>query len=142
VVAYLSLDANQRLPWCDQTPPGVITLPIRAPLSQLESGGVLSRVNTEYHERCTSRLVIMRRSPPEAERRYGTISMMSVITMADSAQISNKLRPPCSRCGKPLILTCIIPEKPDIELRVYYCASCGANDRVIALVGAAAPDLR
>jgi hypothetical protein len=48
------------------------------------------------------------------------------------------LRPPCSRCGKPLILTCIIPEKPGIELRVYYCASCGASDRVIALVGAAA----
>ena len=64
--------------------------------------------------------------------------MMSVITVADSAQILNKLRPPCSRCGKPLILTCIIPEKPGIELRVYYCASCGASDRVIALVGAAA----
>jgi len=25
--------------------------------------------------------------------------------MADSAQISNKLRPPCTKCGKPLLLT-------------------------------------
>jgi len=68
--------------------------------------------------------------------------MMSVITMADSTEISNKLQPPCSRCGNPLLLACIIPEKPGIELRVYYCASCEANDRVIAPVGAAAaPDL-
>ena len=64
-------------------------------------------------------------------------------TLADSAQISNKLRPPCSRCGKPLLLSSIIPAKPGSELRVYYCASCGANDRVIAPLGAAAvPDLR
>jgi hypothetical protein len=64
-------------------------------------------------------------------------------TLADSAQIPNKLRPPCSRCGKPLLLSSIIPAKPGSELRVYYCASCGANDRVIAPVGAAAaPVLR
>src|SRR6266566_8782397 len=52
--------------------------------------------------------------------------------MADSAQISNKLRPPCTKCGKPLLLTRREPEKPGFELRVCYCASCGASDRVIA----------
>src|SRR5258705_10384669 len=63
--------------------------------------------------------------------------------MADSTQISNKLRPPCTKCGKPLLLTRSEPEKPGFELRVYYCASCGASDRVIApLWAGAAPDLR
>ncbi len=52
--------------------------------------------------------------------------------MADSTRRSNKLRPPCTNCGKPLLLTRREPEKPGFELRVYYCASCGASDRVIA----------
>ena len=51
--------------------------------------------------------------------------------MSDSTQKSANLRPPCSRCGKPLILTHVEPKQPGFELRVYYCASCGAGDRVI-----------
>jgi hypothetical protein len=35
-------------------------------------------------------------------------------------------------CGKPLLLTRREPEKSGFELRVYYCASCGASDRVVA----------
>jgi DNA-directed RNA polymerase subunit RPC12/RpoP len=49
--------------------------------------------------------------------------------MADSTQ--NKLRPPCTNCSKPLLLTRLEPEKPGFELRVYYCAACGASDRVV-----------
>src|SRR5437879_13457389 len=62
--------------------------------------------------------------------------------MADSAQISNKLRPPCTKCGKPLLLTRREPEKPGFARCVYYCASCGASDRAIATFWTgAAPDL-
>jgi len=33
------------------------------------------------------------------------------------------LRPPCYRCGRPLILTRIEPEEAGLELRTYYCAA-------------------
>ena len=56
--------------------------------------------------------------------------MAYVTPMPDSPQ--NKLRPPCTKCGKPLLLTRREPEKSGFELRVYYCASCGASDRAIA----------
>jgi hypothetical protein len=41
-----------------------------------------------------------------------------------------QLRPPCSRCGKPLLLTRIEPEQPGVEIRIYYCASSGPGDRL------------
>jgi hypothetical protein len=44
----------------------------------------------------------------------------------------DNLRPPCSRCGRPLILTRIEPEEPGFDLRIYYCAHCEANETVIA----------
>ena len=44
----------------------------------------------------------------------------------------DRLRPPCSRCGRPLLLTRIEPEEPDFDLRTYYCAFCQANETVIA----------
>jgi hypothetical protein len=52
--------------------------------------------------------------------------------MADIAKKSSNLRPPCSKCEKPLILTRTEPEQPGFELRVYFCASCAASDRVVA----------
>jgi hypothetical protein len=52
--------------------------------------------------------------------------------MADSTKISSTLRPPCSRCGKPTILKRNEPEEPGFGLRIFYCASCAACDRVIA----------
>ena len=58
--------------------------------------------------------------------------------MPDKTQISNELRPPCSRCGKPLLLTLRQSASPGFELRIYYCASCAASDRVIAPLRAAA----
>jgi hypothetical protein len=58
--------------------------------------------------------------------------------MPDKTQISNELRPPCSRCGKPLLLTLHQPASPGFELRIYYCASCAVSDRVIAPFRAAA----
>jgi hypothetical protein len=44
----------------------------------------------------------------------------------------DRLRPPCSRCGRPLLLTRIEPEEPDFDLRMYYCAFCEDNETVIA----------
>jgi len=57
-------------------------------------------------------------------------------------QISNDFRPPCSRCGKPLLLTLHQPASPGFEFRIYYCASCAASDRVIAPRAAAAQGFR
>jgi hypothetical protein len=44
----------------------------------------------------------------------------------------DRLRPPCSRCGRPLLLTRIEPEESGFDLRTYYCAFCQANETVIA----------
>ena len=44
------------------------------------------------------------------------------------------LRPPCSRCSRPLILTRFEPEEPGFGLRVYYCAACEANETIIVPV--------
>jgi hypothetical protein len=45
------------------------------------------------------------------------------------------LRPPCSKCGRPLILTKIEPEEPEFDLRTYYCAACATSEVIIAAVG-------
>jgi hypothetical protein len=44
--------------------------------------------------------------------------------------------------GKPLLLTLHQPASPGFELRIYYCASCAASDRVIAPRAAAAQGFR
>jgi formamidopyrimidine-DNA glycosylase len=41
-------------------------------------------------------------------------------------------RPPCSRCGRPLILTRIEPEGTGFDLRTYYCAHCQSHEAVTA----------
>jgi hypothetical protein len=46
----------------------------------------------------------------------------------------DNIRPPCSKCGRPLILTRIEPEEPGFDLRTYYCAACAATETVIAPV--------
>jgi hypothetical protein len=43
-------------------------------------------------------------------------------------------RPPCSKCGRPLMLTRIEPEKPGFDQRTYYCASCRTTETIIAPV--------
>jgi hypothetical protein len=47
----------------------------------------------------------------------------------------DNLRPPCSRCGRPLVLTKIEPEEPGFDLRTYYCAACEATEVIIAAIG-------
>lgn len=49
-------------------------------------------------------------------------------------KLVDNLRPPCSACGKPLILTRIEPEAPGHDLRIYYCAACGSNETLVAAV--------
>src|SRR5580698_6012432 len=38
----------------------------------------------------------------------------------------DNLRPPCSKCGRPLVLTKIEPEEPGFDLRTYYCSRAKA----------------
>jgi hypothetical protein len=56
--------------------------------------------------------------------------------MADTPKyvFKDTLRPPCSRCGRPLLLTRIEPEEPGFDLRMYYCAFCGTNESIIAVI--------
>jgi hypothetical protein len=58
--------------------------------------------------------------------------------MPNKTQLSNELRPPCSRCGKPSLLTLHQHASPGFELRIYYCASCATSYRVIAPIRVAA----
>jgi hypothetical protein len=46
----------------------------------------------------------------------------------------DNLRPPCTGCGRPLVLTRIEPEEPGFDLRTYYCAFCQADETIIAAV--------
>src|SRR6202048_691241 len=46
--------------------------------------------------------------------------------------LSDSLRPPCSQCGRPLLLTRIEPEEPGFDLRMYYCVFCATNESIIA----------
>jgi hypothetical protein len=57
----------------------------------------------------------------------------TVVDPLDFKFVDN-LRPPCSSCGRPLILTRIEPEDPGFDLRIYYCAHCAANETIIAAV--------
>jgi hypothetical protein len=44
----------------------------------------------------------------------------------------DRLRPPCSRCGRQQLLTRIEPEEAGFDLRTYYCAFCQDNEVVVA----------
>ena len=49
-------------------------------------------------------------------------------------QFVDRLLPPCSRCGRPLLLTRIEPEEAGFDLRTYYCAVCQDNEIVVAAI--------
>jgi len=41
-------------------------------------------------------------------------------------------RPPCPRCGRPMWLARIEPDKPDYDRRTFECSECGhEEDRVV-----------
>ena len=46
----------------------------------------------------------------------------------------DNLRPPCSKCARPSILTRIEPEEPGYDLRTYYCATCKDIEVIIAAI--------
>ena len=85
---------------------------------------------SEMRLTCLAYLIRSAEGPQKLRGLFAAPRGASEITalMTDSTQISNKLRPPCSRCGEPLLLSTILPAKPGSELRVYYCASCGPKD--------------
>jgi hypothetical protein len=69
--------------------------------------------------------------------RFSTgISAVEFNAMADvpKYQFVDNFRPPCSKCGRPLMLTRIEPEKPGFDQRTYYCPSCRATETIIAPV--------
>ena len=45
----------------------------------------------------------------------------------------DKLRPLCSKCGRPLLLTGIETEEPGFG-RTYYCAACEDTEVIIAAI--------
>jgi hypothetical protein len=59
-----------------------------------------------------------------------------VITMTDPLALKfvDTIRPPCSKCGRSLILTKIEPEEPGFDLRTYYCAACEDSEVIIAAI--------
>jgi hypothetical protein len=61
---------------------------------------------------------------------------MLACAMADPLdfKLVDNLRPPCSKCGRPLMLTRIEPEEPGFDLRTYYCAFCQFHETLIAQV--------
>jgi hypothetical protein len=58
--------------------------------------------------------------------RFSTANALADLTLIDPPkfQFVDNFRPPCSRCGRPLVLTRIEPWDPGSDLRVYYCAHC------------------
>jgi hypothetical protein len=68
--------------------------------------------------------------------RFSTGTSVESSALADvpEYQFVDNLRPPCSQCGRPLILTCIAPEEPGFDLRTYFCAACYVSETVIAPV--------
>jgi hypothetical protein len=53
---------------------------------------------------------------------------------APKYKLVDNLRPPCAKCGRPLLLTRIEPEEPGFDLRTYYCAHCESNETIIARI--------
>ena len=47
-------------------------------------------------------------------------------------KFASKDRPPCSRCGRPLILTRIESSEPGFDMRTYFCAYCADQETVVA----------
>lgn len=59
-----------------------------------------------------------------------------VVIMTDppAYKFVDTIRPPCSKCGRPMVLTRIEPEEPGFDLRTYCCAACEATEVIIAAI--------
>jgi hypothetical protein len=69
-------------------------------------------------------------SRPELFRKMADLS----VTEPPKFKFFDHLRPPCSRCGRPLVLTRIEPWDPGFDLRIYYCAHCAETETVISAI--------
>jgi len=58
------------------------------------------------------------------------------LTMIDPLEFRfvDNLRPPCSRCGRPLVLTRIEPWDPGFDLRYYFCAYCADIETIVSAI--------
>jgi hypothetical protein len=56
------------------------------------------------------------------------------MTDSPAFKFVDNLRPPCSKCGRPLVLTQIEPEELGFDLRTYYCAACEDTEFVVAAI--------
>jgi hypothetical protein len=72
---------------------------------------------------------------------YSTgISAVEFTAMAEVPKYTfvDNSRPPCSKCGRPLVLTRTESEDPGFDLRIYYCAACAVTETIIAAVSPSA----
>jgi hypothetical protein len=40
----------------------------------------------------------------------------------------------CSKCGKPMRLSCIEPSSPGYDLRTFECEKCDSSERVTLVI--------
>jgi hypothetical protein len=76
------------------------------------------------------------RSALRNDSLLGQLKRGVVVAMTDplAFKFVDTIRPPCSKCGRPLVLTRIEPEEPGFDLRTYYCAACEDVEVIIAAV--------
>ena len=60
------------------------------------------------------------------------LSNLPMAMNSSAYKFVSKDRPPCSRCGRPLILTRIESSEPGFDMRTYFCAYCADQETVVA----------
>ena len=60
--------------------------------------------------------------------------LIHTVTAPLNFKFVDHLRPPWSKCSRPLMLTRLESKEPGFDLRVYYCAACEASETIIGPV--------
>ncbi len=84
------------------------------------------------------------RSPPHDWQQSVTESVALPPGLKESIVLSTQSNPildvaafgapRCSRCGKPMRLTCIEPGKQGFDLRTFECARCSADKILLVAI--------
>ena len=81
---------------------------------------------------CAAEMVLARAEAGEWQPVLLDLALYCAMAEPPKYKFVDNLRPPCSSCGRPLVLTRIEPEEPGFDLRTYFCANCDAIEAVIA----------
>jgi hypothetical protein len=73
-----------------------------------------------------------RANPPPVRLRVWSAEVDDEFRVNAKFKFLEYQRPPCSRCGRPLVLTRIEPWDPGFDLRIYYCAHCADTETIIS----------